>query len=130
MVRTIDARRIVDEVGVDPAPHSIFAVERERDARGLGHAQIGPFANGLGTQVFGIDAQAIIGWIADLSVAFARRLHIGADAAEPDQIDRAFEDRRNQRGGFDVGFDNVERGTGFLRQFDRFGRARENAAAF
>ena len=46
MVRAVDARRVVDGIGVDPAP-----VEGEGDASGLGQAQIGPLGDDLGADL-------------------------------------------------------------------------------
>ena len=125
MIGAIDARGIIDEVGVDTP-----AIQREHNARGLRHTQICSLADGLGPNVFGIDAQSVVGGIADLSVAFIRRFHIGPDTTKPDEVDRAFEDRRNQRRRFDLSLGHVERSACFLRQFDRLCRARENAAPF
>ena len=81
VVRAIDAGRIVDEVGVDPA-----AMLAELDPRGLGDAEIGALADRLDLEVRGVDADRVVAGIADLLLAFGARLHIGADAAEPEQV--------------------------------------------
>ena len=83
MIRGVDAGRIVDRVGVD-AP----ALERVGDAAALGDAEIGALADDLGADLVAVDAQRVVGAVADLGVALARGLDVGADAAEPQQIDR------------------------------------------
>src|SRR3546814_18981210 len=57
----------------------------------------------LRAHVFAVDAQPVVARIADIDMRLRGRLHISADAAEPDQIDRRLEDRRDQRGGFKFG---------------------------
>ena len=64
---------------------------------GEGNAQVGR-ADGDGTdpvfvkqmhaQLFGIHSHAVVGAIADVGVAFRGGLHVGADAAVPDQVHR------------------------------------------
>src|SRR3546814_10670322 len=92
MVRAVDARAIVDEVGCDPP-----ALRREGDARCLGDAKVRALADRLDAQILGIDAQRVVRGVADLGVVLARGLHIGADAAEPDEIDRRLQNSRDQR---------------------------------
>jgi hypothetical protein len=67
VVRTIDAGRIVDEVGVDPP-----AMAGEGDARRLGDAKIRALADRPRAEILGIDAQPVIGRIADLDMVLAR----------------------------------------------------------
>src|SRR3546814_4549575 len=124
IIRAIDARAIVDEVGVDPS-----ALRREGDARGLRHAQIGAFADDADAQILGIDAQRVVGGIADLGIILARRLQIGADAAEPQQVDRRLEDRRDQRGRLDLRLRQAEDSLHLGGQRDALLAAREDAAA-
>src|SRR3546814_8184629 len=80
IVRTVDAGAIVDEVGVDPP-----ALGGKGDALRLRDAQIRALADGADAQILGIDAQRIVGGIANLGIILARGLHIGADTAEPEQ---------------------------------------------
>src|SRR3546814_2721813 len=75
IVRAVDARAIVDEVGVDPP-----ALRREGDARCLGDAKVRALADRLHAQILGIDAQRVVRGVADLGVVLARGLHISADA--------------------------------------------------
>ncbi len=79
VVGAVDARRIVDGVGVE-AP----AGEREGDARGLRQAEIGALADDLHAHVRSVNADCVIGAIADARVFFVRGLEIGADAAKPE----------------------------------------------
>ena len=99
-VRGVDAGGIVDGVGVEA-----HAGERRFDAAALGHAEIGALADHLAAQVAAGDADGVIGAVAGRFVAFARRAHIGADAAEEQQIDLRLEDRLHQllrRHGFSL----------------------------
>ena len=92
IVRAIDARRIVDEVGVD-AP----AADREFDPAGLGDGKVRAFADDLAVDFVGADPERVVGRVADIALALGRGFDVGADAAEPDQVDRALEDEVDQR---------------------------------
>ncbi len=52
----------------------------------LGEAQIGPFAHNLRTNLRCGYAQDVVCPIANVRISFMRGAHIGADAAEPQQI--------------------------------------------
>ena len=81
----VDAGRIVDRVGVEP-----HAAQRRLDAAALGHAEIGALADHLARAARApVMRIAIVGAVADLIVGLARGADIGADAAEPQQIDVA-----------------------------------------
>ena len=84
----VDAGGIVDRIGVEAD-----AAERRLDAAALGHAEIGAFADHLAAERGADGADRVVGAVADRLVAFARRAHIGADAAEPEKVDRRLEDR-------------------------------------
>ena len=64
----------------------------------LGHAEVGAFADHLGAELGRRDAQRVVGAVAGLRVALARGAHVGADAAEPQQVGLALEDRAHQVG--------------------------------
>ena len=87
----VDAGGIVDGVGVEPD-----AGERRLDAAALGHAEIGALADHLAAQLGAGDADGVVGAVASRLVAFVRRAHIGADAAEEQQIDLRLQDRLHQ----------------------------------
>ena len=89
-----DAGGIVDGVGVDPP-----AGARERDPPGLGDAQIGALADHLDPQGLGIDADGVIGLVADVELALRLRLHIGANPAEIEQLGLGLQDGVDQFGG-------------------------------
>ena len=59
--------RVVDGVGVDAA-----AVAREFDASGLGQAQVGALADHLDPQLDAVDADGVVGLVADLGVGLVR----------------------------------------------------------
>src|SRR3546814_1066785 len=40
----------------------------------------------LGPELLAVDTQCIVGTVADVEMAFRRSLHVGADAAEPQQL--------------------------------------------
>ena len=83
MVRAIDAGRIVDGVRIDmTAPQGVF------DAAALGEPEIAALADHPALQIAAIDTEPVVGAVSDLGVAFIAGLHIGADAAVPQQIDR------------------------------------------
>ena len=101
VVRGVDAGRVVDRIGVD-AP----AGQRVLDAAELRAAEVAAFGDDLAAQLAAVDAQRVVGAVADLRVRFARRLDVGADAAVVEQVDRRLEDRvdqlrRRQRVGVD-----------------------------
>src|SRR3546814_15629070 len=77
VIRTVDAGAVVDEVGVDPP-----AVQRKGDARRLGGAQVRAFADHAHAQILAVDAQRVVGGIADLGLILAPGLPIGAAASE------------------------------------------------
>src|SRR3546814_17471829 len=82
VVGAVDAGGVVDEVGVAaPAGRAVF------DAAELRHAEIGTLADHLRAQPLRVDAQRVVGPVADVEMAFRRGLHVGAYAAEPQQLD-------------------------------------------
>ena len=125
MVGAIDPGRIVDEIGVDAA-----AGAREFDARGLGEAQIGTFADRLCLQCVCVHPDRIIGAVPGVGIAFGRRLHISADAAEPDQIDLHLQDGAEQFAGRHCVHAHAQHGLHLGRKRDGFQAARKHAAAF
>ena len=62
----------------------------------LRDAEIGALADDLDLELAGIDAQRVIGAVAGIGLAFVRGLHIGADAAEPQQIGRRQKQRMHE----------------------------------
>jgi hypothetical protein len=82
---------VVDEVGVDQT-----AAERVLDPRRLGEAQVAALGDDPRPQFRRGDAHGVVGPIADLGVGLVRGLHVGADAAVPQQVDRRAQDRRDQ----------------------------------
>ena len=96
VVRAIDARRVINKVGVDPA-----AVQCELDPAGLCRAQIGTLADNFDAQINAVDPQAIVGRIADRDVVFGTAFDIGTDPAEPQQINLGLKDCGNQAVGID-----------------------------
>src|SRR6185369_16397459 len=79
------------EVGIDAA-----AMLGELDAPGLGDAEIGTLADHFRTNLIAADAQDIVGRVADVGVTLRRGLDVGANAAEPEQVDLALEDGVHQ----------------------------------
>ena len=88
VVGGIHARRVVDEVGVEQ-----HAIERRLDAAALGESQVAALAHQLATQILAVDANRVVGAVADIRIGFGFGLDVGADAAVPQQIDRRLEDR-------------------------------------
>ena len=69
---------------------------RRLDAAALGHAQVAALAHHLAAQLVAVDAQGVVGAVADVGMRFAAGLDVGADAAVPEQVDRRLEDRVHQ----------------------------------
>ena len=91
VVAAVNARRVIDRVGVDQA-----ARQRIFNATALGEAQVATLAHHLAAQLSAVDAQAVVGAVADFGMRFARRLDVRADAAVPEQIDRRTQDCSQQ----------------------------------
>ena len=121
IVRAIDPRRIVDEVAVD-APAELG----EFDPRRLGDRKVRALADGLGADLAGIDTERVVGRVADRAVRLGGGLHIGANPAEPDEVDLSLENRVDQLGRIDSLGLYPQRGARLLGKVDRLLGAREN----
>ena len=88
VVGQVDARAVVDRVGVDEA-----ARERELDPAVLGEPEVAALADDAAAQLGAVDAHGVVRLVADVGVAFGARLHERADAAVPQQVDRRTQDR-------------------------------------
>ena len=75
------------------------------------------------------DADRVVGAVADRVVGLGRGAHIGADAAEEQQIDRRLQDRPDHLLRRRLGLGEAERRLRLRRQRDLLQRAREHAAA-
>jgi HPt (histidine-containing phosphotransfer) domain-containing protein len=117
VVGGVHARRIVDEVGVEQ-----HAVLGRLDPAELGQAEVAALAHHLAAQLAAVDAQRVVGAVADVGMAFEAALDVGADAAVPQQVDRRLEDRLDQFGGRE-GADRLEpqRGADLGIERDRLG---------
>ena len=93
VVGGVDAGRVVDGVGVDAHPG-----QRRLDAAELRAAQVAAFGHHLAAQLGAVDAQRVVGAVADLGMAFAARLDVGADAAVVEQVHRRLQDGAEQLG--------------------------------
>ena len=84
----------------------------------------------LARKLGAVDAQRIVGAVAGLEMAFGRRLHVGADAAEIEQVDRRLEDGAHQVDRRRAAGASMPSACCRLgRQRDRLGGAVEHAAA-
>ncbi len=124
MVGAVDARRVVDEIGVDAA-----ALGRVGDAPELGQPEVGPLADDLAAERFGVDPQRVVRPVAGVGVGLAFGLDVGADAAEPQQIDLGLEQRADQRRRRDLGFAQAEAGADLGREGQRLRPAVEDPPA-
>ena len=122
-VRAVHPRRIVDGVRVEtPAAPCIL------DAAELGQSEIAAFADHLAVQLARVDAQRVVGAVADIGVAFGARLHVSADAAVPHEIDMRPQDRLDDLVG--RGHPRqLEQVLRLARQGETLGAARKHAAA-
>jgi hypothetical protein len=102
---------------------------RRLDAAALSHAEVGALPDHLDAKLGAGDADRIIGAVADGVVGLRRCAHIGADAAEEQEIDRRHEDRLDHLLRRRLGAVEAEHRPRFRRQRDFLERAREHAAA-
>ena len=123
-VGRVDAAGIVDGVGVAGA-----AGEAELDAGALGDAEIGALADHLGANFRGGDADAVVGAVAGVGVGLGGSAHIGADAAEPEQVDGRPEDGAHDLGRRCHRLVETDRRRRFRSQRHRLLRARHDHAA-
>ena len=91
VVAAVDAGRVVDGVGVDQP-----AGERVLDAAELGETEVAALAHHPAAQLAPVDAEAVVGPVADLGVRLGARLDVRADAAVPQQVDGRPKDRRHE----------------------------------
>ena len=125
MVGAVDAGRIVDGVGIQTSTlQGVF------DARRLRHAQVGALSDNAAAQLFAVDAQRVVGAITDLQVALMAGLHVGADAAEPEQFRLAGQDRVDQLVRRDLVLGQAEQRLHLRADRHRLGLAVEDTAAF
>jgi hypothetical protein len=82
VVGAVDARRVVDRVHEDAA-----AAERVRDPRALSEAEIAALADYPRPEFLRVDADSVVRPVAHVGVPLVARLHVGADAAVPEQVD-------------------------------------------
>ena len=101
----------------------------ELDAAALRHAEVGALADHPGVDLGCRHPQGIVGAIAHLLVPLGRGPHIGADAAEPEQVRPALENGAHQLGRGNARRIETEQRLHLVAEGDRFGRAREHAAA-
>ncbi len=124
-VGSIDARRIVDRIGIQPHARACGL-----DPPALGHAEIGALADHLAAKLRCRDSDGIVRAIPDTVVGFGRRAYIGADAAEPQKIDRHPQNRIDRFRRRNVALGDAKQCLRFLGQRNAFRRARKYAAAF
>ena len=70
--------------------------QRRLDPPALRHAEIGALSDHLGGDLAAGHPDGVIGAVADRVVGLGRGAHIGADAAEEQEIDRRLEDGVHQ----------------------------------
>ena len=92
VVGGVDPGGVVDEVGVDRAAPSVStavgAVHGVLDAAELGQAEVAALAHAARPQVAAVDADRVVGLVAGVGVRLVAGLHVGADPAVPEQVDR------------------------------------------
>ena len=115
---------IVDRIGVDSP-----AAQCEFDTPELGQTQVATLAHHLDPQLLAVDADRVIGAVTDILVAFAAGLHVGADAAVPEQFGRRQQDGLEQFIGRQRLGGNAQRLARGLGELDLLGAARPDAAA-
>ena len=126
VVGGVDAGGVVDGVGVHPP-----AGQRVLDAAALGEPEVAALADDPDPQLLAVHPDGVVGLVPDVERALGRGLHVGADAAVEQQVDRRQQDRPDQldraERGHAVG--QAERGPHRLGDRDRLRRPRPHAAA-
>ncbi|CAH0326415.1 hypothetical protein SRABI128_05320 [Microbacterium sp. Bi128] len=127
VVRAVDAGRVVDRVRVEDD-----ALQRGLDASALGHPQVSAFPNHLDPQFAAVNADGVIGLVADLGIRFGAGLDVGADAAVVEQVGRGEEDGAQElrRAEFCGALREAEGGPDLRGHGDRLGLPGKDAAAF
>ena len=67
---------------------------RVLDPPALREPEVAALAHDAGAQLVPAHPHLVVRPVADVGVRLRRRLHVGADAAVPEQVDRRLEDRR------------------------------------
>ena len=114
VVGRVDAGGVVDRIGVDAN-----TVEGGLDPAQLGATEVAALADHLDPQRVPVDADGVVGAVADLGVGLGGRLDVGADAAVPQQVDRSQQDRVDE-----LGRGEVRRVLGQPQRGDHLGRHR------
>ena len=124
MIRRVYACRVVDGVRIDAA-----AGEGIFDAAKLRAAEVAAFGERPAAELASVDAQRVVGAVADLCVRLGLRLDVGSDAAVVDQVDRCVEDGIDELRRCERIRGNRERSLDLGRDRDRLGTARMDAAS-
>ena len=124
VVAAVDTGRVVDGVGVHQATRECIF-----DAAALGEAEVAALAHHAAAQVGAVHTQAVVGPVAHIGVRFGRGLHIGADTAVPEQVDRGTQDGRDELDRREGAALDTEHPLHLGRQLDALGGARVHAAA-
>ena len=123
MIRGVDACRVIDRISVDAS-----AGKCKRDPPALGYRQVGAFADDLCPDLVAIDAECIVGTVADLGVALVRGLDVSSDPAEPQKVDGRGQHPADQLGWCEVLRFEIEDALHLGGDRNGFGAALENAA--
>ena len=126
VVGAVDARGVVDGVGVDPP-----ARPRVLDAAALGEPQVAALADDRDAQLGAVDADRVVALVARVGLRLVGGLDVGPDPAVPQQVDRRAQDRADQLGRVepDVVRLDPEDGRDLLGDRDPLERARVHPAA-
>ena len=97
----------------------------------LGEAQVAALTHDLGAQLVTVHAQRVVGFIAHLQVVLGGCLHVGADTAVVEQVNRCLQNRREQLRGRQFGhvLAQAQGFTNLRGDLNRLGAARVHAAA-
>ena len=89
---------VVDEVGVDGAAVTVAAGLGVLDPAALGEPEVAALADTPGPHLATVDPDRVVGLVAGVGMGLVGGLHVGADAAVPEQVDRRLQDRLHQLG--------------------------------
>jgi hypothetical protein len=124
VVGAVDAGRVVYGVRVDLAP-----VQGVLHAPSLGEAEVPALADHAAPELCRVDPHGVVGPVADVGVGLARRLHVGPDAAVPEQVHLGREEGPDHLLGRERVFFYIEKLLHLRRERDGLGGPREDTAA-
>ena len=125
MIRAINTGRVINGISVQPD-----SGHRGLDAAKLGRSQIRTLTDNTRPQILTIDAERVIRPVPGICMALVGGFDVGANTAEPQQVDVRFQHRPDQVVRSQFRLRDIKQLADFRGQLDRLRRPLENSAAF